>query len=191
MAMTKGAFEAARQEGVVGISANVPAMADIAHELEVIERPDPALLKPMLLVARDTRRGRAFNHDETLPEHQGDAWTNAFYSVRDLGREDTGTADRARLVRVARRIGAPALTEISFAGWRNTVTHARAFGHALTTGQRPLILPPRRNNAQKFVDFLTSGFDSRGSGLRAVNRLRTTDPPFTFRYRDTGTRPRN
>jgi len=190
LAMTGAAFDAARQEGVVGVGADLQAMADIAHDLSVIKSAEPSLLPPMILVARDTTPGREYSHDELLPSNKGTAQTGMFFSVGELTSERPQTANRRHLEAVAHYIGVKTFTEISISSWRNTSTHARAFGHALTTGQRPVDLPPARTIGGKILNFLASGFDERGAGVRAVERQRPMKPPFTFRYRDTDLQPR-
>lgn len=141
--MTGASFDGAQRQGVVSIEADVDAMAYIAQRVGYVsEAPG---LTPLVLIARAAEEQRQLiaRWDERLPLHAGMPSTGRFFGVNHLTSETPASANRDLFVRVARRIGAPALTEITVPSWVDDTTHAGDFATGLLLGQRPLDLPPK------------------------------------------------
>ncbi len=177
LGMTGASFDGAQRAGVVRIEADTDAMIYIARKVG-FTRPSEDL-SPLVAITRDSGDTRSLigRWDDQLPVNQGSPNTGRFFPANHLDRQDPISANREAFVKVARSIGAPALTEISIPSWQNGATHAGDFATGLLLGQRPLDLPPRPSLLGKIGAFFTLDPQSVAA-IEAVRADRTMPPPF-------------
>ena len=184
LGMTSASFDSAQREGVTGIEADTEAMTYIARRVGYV-LPSGSL-SPLVIVTRESSEARSgISHwDDRLPNHQGDPNTGRFFPANHLDKDTPSSANREIFADAARRIGAPALTEVSVASWEEGVPHAGDFATGLLLGQRPLDLPPKPSLLRAVGGF----FDIKSGALeaiRAVHADRNMPEPFilTRRFR--------
>lgn len=140
MVMTGPAYNRAEQSGVLGVEADLEAMAPIARHVGAIANNDVSLVPPQLFIARDSGRGRAYvvNWDTRAPLDAASPASERYFWATDLGDNRPRSSERAQLIRMAHSIGAPVITELSVPDWGDEAGFARVYATALLFGQKPL-----------------------------------------------------
>ncbi len=177
LGMTGASFDGAQRVGVTHIEADTDAMEYIAKQVGYTGYSEA--LSPLVAITRDSSDTRSLigRWDDRLPVNQGNPNTGRFFPANHLDRQMPASANREMFVEVARRIGAPALTEISVPSWRDDATHAGDFATGLLLGQRPLDLPPRPSLFGAVGNFFVN--ESRAlAAIKAVRTDRTMPKPF-------------
>lgn len=106
-ALTAPAYSMARSEAVLSVVPNLLAMRTIAERVGYLD--SSGNLPSLVVVARNANKFPYW--DGHLQNHVGDPDVGMFFSAERIGEEHPPTADRWRLVGMAREIGASTLTE--------------------------------------------------------------------------------
>jgi hypothetical protein len=173
LGMTGASFDSAQRAGVVRIEANTDAMEFIAAHVGYTKHVER--LSSLVLITRQSGEQREMisRWDDRLPVHQGTPNTGRFFLANHLDRDMPASANREMFVQVARRIGAPALTEISIPSWAEGEdrSYAGDFATGLLMGQRPLDLPPKPSFGKAMRNFFTD----ESALLATIKRIRADD----------------
>lgn len=173
LGMTGASFDGAQRARITRIEADTDAMQYIARHIGHESLP------PLVVITRDSSDARSVigRWDDLLPVHQGSPNTGRFFAAGHLDRQMPGSANRELFVKVAKDIGAHALTEISISSWLDDTTHARDFATGLLLGQRPLDLPPKPSLLGMVGNFLTPNSQALDT-IRSVRTDSSMPAPF-------------
>jgi hypothetical protein len=131
------------------------------------------------MVTRERSPSRRFpsDWDQRLPKHQGAPDTGRFFSAGSLESTRPLSFNRGELVKVARAVGAPALTEV-LVDWGNETAHAGEFAAGLLMNHWPLELPPRPSFGGQLKAWGSDAWGDNAKKVKTIERVKTNAANF-------------